>query len=279
MRKMNSNQGSLAKGAGVLLVLMTATGLVAGQKGQGVLSKLGVDEASAESGVFLALTSDYFYEAAAFKAFKALPAQARADVVTAGLGWAKGYAGSAEFKEAYRKLRESRKPQAPQPVSSADESMAKIKAELEKSIESMRQIQATADAEMKESMEEAIRQMRSQISEMDRNPQMKESLRMGAEMEEASKKGNYEADLKSWNEDLPEDSGKLIARRIREFLAASADVDYGAKLTPRNDRMIFVNPAYEAKPAHWKTCFRAGKEATEAARVFARAWLAELEKR
>jgi len=280
MKTRISNQGFQAKiGAGALLLLMTAAGIAAGQEGKGVLSRLGVDEAGAESGVFRALTSDYIYDAAAFKAFKALPAQARVEVVRAGLEWAKSYAGSAEFKEAYRKLRESQKPKAPAPVASADDSMAKIKADLEKSIESMRQIQATADAETKKTMEEAIQQMRSQIREMDRNPQMKESLRMGAEMEKASNKEAYEADLKSWNEDLPEDSGKLIARRIREFLAASADVDYGAKLTARGDKMVFVNPAYEAKPPHWKTCFRAGKEATEAARAFARAWLAEIEKR
>jgi hypothetical protein len=43
--------------------------------------------------------------------------------------------------------------------------------------------------------------------------------------------------------------------------------------------MRFANEDYEGKPAEWKICFRAGKEATEAARAFARSWLTELEKK
>jgi hypothetical protein len=49
-------------------------------------------------------------------------------------------------------------------------------------------------------------------------------------------------------------------------------------LTPRGDKMVFVKEAYQQKSAYCKMCFRAGKEATEAARAFASAWLAELEK-
>ncbi len=39
----------------------------------------------------------------------------------------------------------------------------------------------------------------------------------------------------------------------------------------------FVNPAYEKKPAEWKMAYRAGKPAVDAARTFAKAWLAELQ--
>jgi hypothetical protein len=42
--------------------------------------------------------------------------------------------------------------------------------------------------------------------------------------------------------------------------------------------MVFVNNDYERKPPEWKLCFRAGKEATAAARVFASDWLAELKR-
>ena len=40
--------------------------------------------------------------------------------------------------------------------------------------------------------------------------------------------------------------------------------------------MLFVNPAYQAKSAQWKTCYRAGKQATTAARAAVQAWLKEL---
>ena len=47
----------------------------------------------------------------------------------------------------------------------------------------------------------------------------------------------------------------------------------GAQGSPRR----FAREDYEAKPAEWKMCFRAGKEATEAARAFAREWIKSLE--
>ena len=39
----------------------------------------------------------------------------------------------------------------------------------------------------------------------------------------------------------------------------------------------FVNPIYESKNQEWKQGFRAGKEATEMARAFAKQWLSELQ--
>ncbi len=77
---------------------------------------------------------------------------------------------------------------------------------------------------------------------------------------------------------MPEDPGALVAKRIRQFLKTSADVDYRAELVPRDNKMVFVKEAYGQKSAYWKICFRAGQDATEAARAFASTWLAELEK-
>ncbi len=258
------------------LILVKAGSAVAAQSGADVLAKLGLDKASAGEDLLGALTSGYIYDPAAAKAFKALPASSKADIVRSGLAWVKAYAASPEFKAAYKKHRDGRKPQPPDPVPSADEQIAKMKADLEAGIANMRQIAAGGDAEMKKSMEEAIKQMRVQIGEMDK-PAMKENFRLGAEMQTAQNKANYENALKSWNEDLPEDPGKLIANRIRQFLETSSDVDFSAELVSRGDRKIFAKEEYEQKSAYWKICFRAGKEATEAARAFAKAWLEELE--
>jgi hypothetical protein len=279
MKKTSTRMGKiLGFGIGAALLLAMAAGFVAAQAGSEVLARLGIDKAAAGPNVLRSLTSGYIFDSTAAKAFKALPASARAEVARAGLSWVKAYAGSAEFKTAYKQLRESRKPKPPDPVSSAEETLAKMKADLEKGIENIRQVQATADAETKKSYEQTIKQLRAQMEEMDKNPQMKEMLSQGVEAERVSKKNAYEADLKSWNENLPEDPGALIAKRIRQFLATSADVDYSAELISRGDRKVFVKEEYEQKSAYWKTCFRAGKEATEAASAFAKAWLAELEK-
>lgn len=220
----------LAYGTGIVILIMLAGGIVLAQAGPEVLARLGVDKVSAGSSVLSALTSGYIYDSAAFTAFKALPASGRAEIVRTGLAWAKDYSGSAEFKAAYAKLRESRKPKPPEPVPSAEETLAKMKADIEKGIENLRQVQATANAEMKKSLEDTVKQMRAQLEQMDKNPQMKENLRLGAEMERKSKQEDYETRMKAWNEDLPEEPKTLIAKRVRQFLETSADVDFAAEL-------------------------------------------------
>jgi hypothetical protein len=61
-------------------------------------------------------------------------------------------------------------------------------------------------------------------------------------------------------------------------LDATQGIDYAAKLVKKEKVMVFENPVYEKKDDKWKKGYRAGKEATEAARAFAQAWLKELEK-
>lgn len=68
-----------------------------------------------------------------------------------------------------------------------------------------------------------------------------------------------------------------LGRRLRAFLDATEDVDFDAATQRAGSYTLFVKQEYEAKPAEWKMCYRAGKETTEAIRAFARDWLAELE--
>jgi hypothetical protein len=118
--------------------------------------------------------------------------------------------------------------------------------------------------------------MRAQTEAMEKDPQQRELLRQMTEAACVEDKQRYEQELKNWEEQFPADFRVLIKKRISAFLAMSADVDYAAKLAPRGDKMVFVSDDYEQKSPEWKICFRAGKEATDAARVFAKTWLAEL---
>lgn len=247
-------------------------------EGTDVLAKLGVARVAAETHVLEALAGGTPYDEAAYKAFKALPAAARADVVRAGLAWIKAYAAGAEFQEAYRRLRESKKPAAPEPRASADDQIRKMRADMEKSIAEMKKNMAAMDAETRKQMEAVIQQLRAQMAQMEGSEQ-KEMMRQGTAMAADGDRKRHEEELGEWERNYPADPRALIRRRIQEFLAASAGVDYAAQLRPRGDKMIFANEAYEQKAPEWKLCYRAGREATEAARSFARAWLAELEKK
>jgi len=261
-----------------MLVLGVAVGLSADQAQNEVLTKLRLEPAAAREGVLDSLANGTVYNEAAFKVFKSLPGAARETVVRAGLSWIRAYVSSAEFKAAYAERRERMKPEAPAPRPSADEQFAKMKADMEKSIAEMRKNMAAMDAETKKAMEAGIQQMRAQMEQMAKDDAQQKLMRQMAEMSVAEDKQRHEEKLKEWEQRYPDDPRLLIQRRIREFLAASTGVDFAARLEPRGDKMVFANDDYEKKPAGWKICYRAGKEATGAARAVATAWLAELGK-
>ncbi|MHB8054081.1 MAG: hypothetical protein ACYDH3_02385 [Candidatus Aminicenantales bacterium] len=270
------------KSSRYLLALIAIPALAAGigafQAGSEVLTKLGLTPASAHEGALDTLFSGHAYNDAAFRAFKALAPSARAAIVRGGLGWIKAHTDSAEFKAAYAKYREEQKPQPSEPILQADEQMKKQKEELEKNIAEIKKNMSGLDAETRKSMEEAIKQMRAQFEEMSKDPEQMAMMQQGVEMQREESKKQYAEQLNVWEENYPADARLLIKKRINEFLDASADMDYSAKLVKKGSLMHFADGAYEEKSSDWKLCFRAGKEATEAAREFAQAWLAELEK-
>jgi hypothetical protein len=72
------------------------------------------------------------------------------------------------------------------------------------------------------------------------------------------------------------DAKAALRQALQRFLKASEGVDFEAPLKHGEYRSTFANAEQEAKPEAWKACYRAGRQATEAARAYAKAWLAEL---
>ncbi len=105
---------------------------------------------------------------------------------------------------------------------------------------------------------------------------MVNAMRMGITSDRQQRQVDYQRDTKEWQERYPENPNVLVARQLRRFLEASADVDYAARIATQGGVMRFVNPQYEEKSSEWKICYRAGKEAVTVARTAAAAWLKEL---
>ncbi len=261
------------------LLVLTAGLSAAGRAYQAaadIPAKLGLTAAEAKEGVLETLMSGRPYNDAAFRAFKILPPSGRAAVVRGGLAWIKAYVQTAEFKTAFANARALEKPEPPDGLASADEMMKKQKAEFAKQVAEMRKNMAGLDAETRKTMEEAIKQMEAQMAAMEKDPAQMAAMRQGVEMQSQADKERYAEQVKVWEENYPADLRLLIRKRIEEFLELSADVNFEAKLVSSGSRMRFADDEYEDKPSDWKICFRAGKEATMAAREFAKAWLAEL---
>lgn len=84
---------------------------------------------------------------------------------------------------------------------------------------------------------------------------------------------NNKIDKAENEKNYPSDPDELIKKRLADFLAISATVDFDAELNGGR----FVNPEYEKESGQWKMCYRAGKDVVETARVEAQKWIDELD--
>ena len=67
-----------------------------------------------------------------------------------------------------------------------------------------------------------------------------------------------------------------LKKRLAEFAALVKTVDFNAATTVKNNKIVFVNPAYERRDSLWKKLFRLGPGGANAAAQVAQQWAAEL---
>ena len=240
--------------------------------GQDPLAQLGITPLAARVAVNTVLSSGLNNPGLPAAGFKLLTPAARGQVATAGMAWLKSYVASPEFATQYAQVRDGHKPRPPQFTGTPEDEARKADEEQKQQAEDSTKAIASLPAEQRAQLEESIKAMVAGMN----MPEMRK-IRLDAVIaDRADRTREHQEALASWTRDYPERPAPLIAKRLREFLAVSADVDFAATLTPRNGKMAFENAAYEQKPAQWKLCYRAGKDATAAARAAAQAWLKEL---
>ena len=246
--------------------------------GNGVEAKLGLTQADGQRASLDALISGsgWYLIGAIANGFKALPADDKGDAIEVlGLDM-KRYFESDTFAEAYAARRADAKPVPTESKGSVDDELERQHAEQRKSIEDTRSMLANMPDELRAQIEESIKGSIASSEAMLEDDQMAVYQRQAIEAQRAQEKINDAQSLKRWQEEYPEDPKPLIERRLKDFLAVSADVDFDAELAEANDKMKFVNPDYENKPQEWKWCFRAGKASVESAREVATMWLDDL---
>jgi flagellar biosynthesis GTPase FlhF len=210
-------------------------------------------------------------------ACKLIPVSKRAAVVRAVGEFAKKYAQSDAFKQWYAEHREQHKPNQPEQLKTMAESRKQQVADMKKALAEQEKAYKEAPANLKDAYKQAIEMTKNMLKEAE-HPNKEQDAQMDtytAQANEQSKK-DYQEKLAQWEKEYPANNPRpLIKRRLQEFLSATENIDFNAKLVDRDSRKVFANPEYEQKDGNWKLCFRAGKEATEAARAFAQSWLNE----
>ena len=262
----------------LMSVVLAAVCFTAGAAAQtDVVSKLGSNMTEAQEAIFSAFSGGTVYMIGTADVFKTAGAQARAAMVTAVIGVARTYSTSADFARRYAMFREEQKPEpSTPPVASADAMNQQMRTALETGIKNLEET-AKKMPQMKKQFDEQIAAMRKQLEGLGKDKkadaQMDQILKEGAQSQAAE----HAKRLAQWEKDYPVDPKPFIARRLQEFLALSATVDFNAAVAKSQDGTLkFTNPAYERKDNQWKYLYRAGKPAVDAARASAQEWLKSL---
>ena len=140
----------------------------------------------------------------------------------------------------------------------------------------MRKLFDQITPEQRATLEAGWADMRRQLDEMEKGERRRQ-IEAVLKQQRADQVRQRDLAVQALDKTYPADPRALVAMRLRHFLDVTADVAYEAKLEDRDKKKVFADPALEAKPSEWKTAFRAGKPATDAARTFARKWLSDLE--
>lgn len=271
---------------GILALVLSAATVFGGarvieQRSAPILDQLGITAEQGQQAVWRSFADGYFAFPRA-SVLKSLGVTDRAKAARDLCAYAKDVTRSPEFLKSYQELRDQKKPKPPDPYKSMADQKKEMKESLTKSVADMEKNISKMPPDQKEAvkyMKEAVVQVKQQIKELDdpNNPMFNADMeQMNRQMYDTSVE-QHKAKIVEWEAEWPQKPDKLVARRLQEFIDLSKSVDFAAKLVDGEKGIKkFANPAYESKSSQWKMCFRAGKEATDAARGYAEQWLKEL---
>lgn len=253
------------------VVLALAAGVAAAAAD--VFQQYGLDRQGWSDTFLNSLVDGALYAPGVTAKLKQVPPAQRAGVVQALGAAAKAFFGSAEFKARYAKEVEAALPDDLRPPRTAAQIEAEMRSEMSKGLEETEAAVKEMQGEARKQAEAALKQMRAEID------RQAASFGKAAAEQAAAEKARYEA-AKSRPADpnaLSADPRVTLRKGLDRFLRETSGVDFAAetRLGGSGTRR-FVKPDYEKKPRAWKLCYRAGREACDAARAFATGWLAEL---
>ncbi len=239
-------------------------------------NQLGISETRAIENIRQSFLEGYLYSYGASSA-KNVASGDRAAIALDVLNYTKSYVNSSAFIKAYEDARVAATPVKPLPPKTKEEIQKGKIAELDKTIAEGEKSLKTLPKDLIEPFKEVQQMLKDQKQDYE-NPdsEMLALLVTSENYMYANATTKYEQQLQQWQKDYPADHKKMVKDRLETFLKLTADVDFNAALKEEYRVKKFVNAAYEKKPDEWKMAYRAGRPAVEAARTFAKAWLAEL---
>jgi transposase-like protein len=207
-----------------------------------------------------------------------IPMGKRVAVVRAVGEFAKTFTTTDTFRKWYAEYRENQKPAPTEEMKSMTEARKEQIAAVKAQLAEYEKAAASAPTDQKAMYKGILESMKTSLKDLENADKSKD-----AEMDEAVRQSNAEAKegyrqkLAEWERDYPVGNPRpLLKQRLQTFLDATGDIDFNARLIKKGKVMVFESEEYESKDSNWKLAYRAGKEATQAARAIAATWMRQL---
>ena len=262
----------------ISVVMLTAAGVAA----QSALVQLGLTETVARTYLWDELTNPASHRGADIvvagtRALLKLPRPARAAAASALFAWGKSYVNSAAFTAKYNEFRSGAVDLAPQYDRTVEQ---EVQLEIDRQLEDIRQTRPIAARLPPDERGTFLEQLNLREKQL-RDPGFIKQRQEQVTEERAQSHASAASASARNGLTIPADPKTLVARRLRDFLAATVDVNFETRtisLTGGADGIEFVDPAVRTRPLMWLEAVIVGPEATAAARAAAQAWLEEIER-
>jgi hypothetical protein len=211
-----------------------------------------------------------------WNAYDRMPPAARGPATTAIVAWLKSFANSAEFKAAYAKERETRRPEGGADSLSLDE---EVKKTIDGQLATLAQYRAGVAA-LPEA--ERAKQLAS-LSAEEARIKSAENIRATRTLLEATRtqdSSRSAAATAEWRARYPADPQMFVKRYLQDFLTMTERLDFTLPTFivkgPGGETLGFLSPGYTGLPWQKVHAILIGKDAVTAARAAAEAWLREI---
>lgn len=211
-----------------------------------------------------------------WKGYQRIPPQTRGPATTAILAWVRTFVSSAEFTAAYAAERTARRPEGAAETLSIDDAVQKT---IDGQLATLALYKAGVASLPEAERVKALAGFSAEETRI-RSPENRTSIRAVLETTRTQDSANSGAAVADWAARYPSDPQMFVKQYLQAFLAATDQVDYTLPShIVRNaggEVLGFLSPGYTERPWQQVHAILIGKDAVQAARAAAEAWLRDL---
>ena len=208
-----------------------------------------------------------------------VPVAMRAQATTTAFAWAKSYLHSPAFATAYAKFREQHRPRGAVIESGSVDEI--VQRRINEYVAQLEEGKKGLDALSPADRAKGIKFIDDAIANA-RKPENVKAMRLAVEAERSENANKNQQGTRDFDARWPADPKAYVRAQLEYFMKSTANIDYTLPkvwvTNPSGATVGFLSPGLEDLPWEATRAIVVGKDAVDAARAAATAWLQELGK-